>query len=128
MRRHLPLAKQFIKFGLVGLSNTAISMSLYYALVYLGVNYLVANLIGFMISVLNSYYWNNRYVFNKTEEGHLKPILKTYMAYGSTLLLSTFLLYMMVQQLGISQWIAPLLNLAITIPINFLINKLWAFR
>lgn len=128
MRRHLPLAKQFIKFGLVGLSNTAISMSLYYALVYLGVNYLVANLIGFMISVLNSYYWNNRYVFNKTEEGHLKPILKTYMAYGSTLLLSTFLLYLMVQQLGISQWIAPLLNLAITIPINFLINKLWAFR
>lgn len=128
MRRHLPLAKQFIKFGLVGLSNTAISMSLYYALVYLGVNYLVANLIGFMISVLNSYYWNNRYVFNKTEEGHLKPILKTYMAYGSTLLLSTFLLYLMVQQLGISQWIAPLLNLAITIPINFLINKLWAFK
>lgn len=128
MRRHLPLAKQFIKFGLVGLSNTAISMSLYYALVYLGVNYLVANLIGFMISVLNSYYWNNRYVFNKTEEGHLKPIIKTYLAYGSTLLLSTFLLYVMVQQLGISQWIAPLLNLAITIPINFLINKLWAFR
>lgn len=128
MRRHLPLAKQFIKFGLVGLFNTAISMSLYYALVYLGVNYLVANLIGFMISVLNSYYWNNRYVFNKTEEGHLKPILKTYMAYGSTLLLSTFLLYLMVQQLGISHWIAPLLNLAITIPINFLINKLWAFR
>lgn len=122
------IIRQFIKFGLVGVSNTLLSLAIYYALVYLNVNYIIANTVAFLISVLNAYYWNNRFVFNKTTSGHLKPLLKTYMAYGSTFLLSTSLLFVMVHYLGISQYIAPLINLAITVPLNFLANKLWAFK
>lgn len=128
MRKHLPVMKQFVKFGLVGVTNTAISMGIYYLLVFLGVHYLLANLTGFVISVLNSYYWNNKFVFNKTSEGHLKPLIKTYLAYSVTLGLSTLLLWVMVQQLGISQYIAPVINLFITVPINFVMNKLWAYK
>lgn len=128
MKKHIPLMKQFVKFGLVGVSNTAISMGIYYGLYLLGVNYLLANLAGFIISVLNSYYWNNKYVFNKTSDGHLKPLLKTYLAYSTTLGLSTLLLFVMVQLLGISALIAPLVNLCVTVPINFVMNKLWAFK
>ncbi len=120
--------KQFIKFGLVGVSNTLISLVIYYILVYFNVNYIVANTIGFIVSVLNSYYWNNKYVFDKTERGTVKPLIKVFMSYGSTFLLGTFLLFLMVQVIGISELIAPLINLVITIPINFLLNKFWAFK
>lgn len=120
--------KQFIKFGLVGVSNTLISLVIYYILVYFNVNYIVANTIGFIVSVLNSYYWNNKYVFDKTEGGTVKPLIKVFMSYGSTFLLGTFLLFLMVQVIGLSELIAPLINLVITIPINFLLNKFWAFK
>lgn len=122
------LAKQFIKFGIVGLSNTFISLAVYYILIYLETNYIAANTAGFIISVLNAYYWNNKFVFKKSDEGNLKPIIKTFASYGTTFILSTVLLVIMVDYLSISNIIAPVLNLIITIPLNFLLNKFWAFK
>lgn len=128
MSNFLSSFKQFIKFGLVGVSNTLISLGTYYLLYFLGVNYLIANTIGFIISVLNSYYWNNKYVFKKTQDGHIKPLIKTFMSYGSTFLLSTILLFLMVNIFKVSEIIAPIVTLIITIPLNFIMNKFWAFK
>ena len=50
-----------------------------------------------------------------------------FFSYGGTSLLSTFLLWLEVQ-LGVSKVIAPVVNLIITIPLNFVINKFWTFR
>ncbi len=124
---------QFIKFGIIGVSNTLISLLIYYVLVYFNCNYIVANTIGFIVSVLNSYYWNNRYVFKSTVNSNskvdkIKQLVRVYMAYGITFLLSTVLLYVMVDLLHISEYIAPIINLCITVPINFIMNKLWAFK
>lgn len=123
------LVKQFIKFGIVGLSNTAISLGIYYIFIFINRDwYIAGNTVGFIVSVLNSYYFNNKYVFQKTQSGHLKPLIKTYLAYGSTFILGTVLLIIMVEFLGIPETIAPLLILVITIPTNFLINKYWTFK
>lgn len=122
------LLKQFIKFGIVGLSNTAISLAIYYILVFFKINYIVANTVGFSISVLNAYYWNNKCVFNKSSKGNLKPMIKSFASYGITFVLSTILLVVMVDYLNISKIIAPVLNLIMTIPLNFLLNKFWTFK
>lgn len=89
---------------------------------------MVGYIVGFIVSVLNAYYWNNKYVFKKSEKGNVKPIIKTYVSYGSTFLLGLGLLYILVDCLKISGIIAPVINLAVTIPINFLLNKFWAFK
>ena len=122
------LIKQLVKFGIVGVSNTLISLLIYYVLIYFKVNYIVANTVGFIVSVLNAYYWNNRYVFKKSNEGNLRPMIKTFVSYGTTFVLSTILLVAMVDYLNISNIIAPILNLIITIPLNFLLNKFWTFK
>ncbi len=119
---------QFIKFGLVGVSNTLVSLGVYYLLVYLGVHYIAANLAGFVLGTLNSYFWHNKYVFQAQKRKHLQALLKTFLAYGGSFLLGTLLLYMMVDVWGLSEYFAPLLNLLVTIPLNFLINKYWAFK
>lgn len=124
---------QFIKFGLVGVSNTLISLGTYYLCVYvLHMHYQLANLLGFIISVTNAYFWNSRYVFKmgkrRSFTEHLKTYSRTVTAYGATYLLSTALLWLWVDMLGISEAIAPVINLLITIPLNFLINKFWTFR
>ena len=122
------LAKQFIKFGIVGISNTVISLVIYYVLVFLNLHYIVANAVGFAVSVLNAYYWNNKFVFKKSTEGHKKSLLKTFISYGSTFILGTILLFVMVNYVGISEFVAPIINLFLTIPLNFLLNKFWAFK
>ena len=123
---------QFVKFGIVGASNTLIAYVIYSICVYIGIHYLIANFIGFIINVLNAYYWSDRFVFKKGEgevRSAIWTLAKTYVAYGSTgLLLASILLYLYVDKLHISEYIAQLLVLVITIPLNFIINKFWSFK
>lgn len=123
------ITKQFVKFGIVGVSNTLISLLIYYIFIYINVKlYIIGNIVGFLISVLNSYYWNNRYVFKTENRNHFNALMKTYLSYGMTALLSIGLLVILVEVLNVSEVVAPIINLAVTIPLNFLLNKYWAFK
>ena len=77
--------KQFLKFGLVGLSNTLISEVIYAVIVCLKGHYLFASTTGFVLSIFNAYYWNNRYVFKEDESLEKrvwwKVLIKTFIAY-----------------------------------------------
>lgn len=148
--------KQFIKFGLVGVSNTLISQIVYMICVSLGAHYLVASVLSFVISVLNAYVLQNIFVFKQNKELEKRVwwqvLLKTYAAYAFTgLLLNNLLLILWLEavkierftqpltdtvcKLGITvdnramaEYIAPVLNIAANVPINFVINKFWAYR
>ena len=128
------LVIQFIKFGIVGVSNTLISLAVYYVCFnLLHMHHQLANFLGFLIGVINSYFWNSRYVFKMGEHRsfleHLKTFARTFAGYGLTsYLLGAALLWLWVDQLGISANLAPIINLFFTVPLNFLINKFWAFR
>lgn len=129
---------QFVKFGIVGLSNTVLSYVLnILVLVFLQQyqvqwDYIVGNIVAFVLSVLWSFYWNNRFVFTVSEGEQRsigKTLLKTYISYGFTgIILNNILSWLWIDILGISKYIAPLINLVISVPINFIINKMWAFR
>ena len=126
------LLLQFIKFGMVGLTNTALSYAIYALIVWLGGHYLLASVVSFIISVAWSYLLNNRFVFQKAEgEARVwwKTLLKAYVSYGITgLVLVNILLYIWIDVLGVNQYLAFIFNLVFTIPTNFLLNKLWAFK
>lgn len=123
---------QFLKFGIVGVSNTLISLAVYYVFLWIDADlYMVGNVAGWIISVANAFFWNNKYVFTSENTGLsdcIKKLLKTYLCYGATFLLSTVLLFLEVDILHWSAIISPVLNLLITIPLNFLLNKFWAFQ
>lgn len=129
---------QFVKFGIVGLSNTVIAYVLN-VLVLLALrkanvswDYVAGNLVAFFLSVLWSFYWNNKYVFT-LQEGQKrswgKALLKTYLAYAFTgILLNNLLSYVWIEFLHVSKYIAPVINLSVSVPLNFFINKKWAFK
>lgn len=118
---------QFIKFSIVGLSNTVISLAVYYALLWLGSNYFIANTIAWIVSVFNAFYWNNKYVF-KNGNSYIKALIRTYMSYGVSFILGSSILVILIEYFGVSEKLAPILVLVITIPLNFLMNKYWTFR
>ena len=132
---------QFVKFGIFGVSNTAISygieMLCYYVLFVNvpwseSVRILATSVLAFVVSVTNSYYWNNRYVFGsgtkKTVRQHLTAYLKTVACYGVTGLLLAPAIKVYVTALGVPYWLSSLGALVVTIPLNFILNKFWAFR
>lgn len=123
---------QFIKFGIVGVSNTLINYAVYFILVYFGVHYLAGNAVGFFVSVANAFYWNNRVVFRRQEgrgRNLLHAFVKSLISYSfSSLFLTSVLLYLWVDCLQISPYLAAIINLAITVPLNFVLNKFWAFK
>lgn len=131
-RLHRENLIQFLKFGIVGISNTAISLIVYYAVLWINQDwYLAGNVLGWIVSVANAYFWNHRYVFKtKTERfsQRLKELGKTYLSYGMTFLLSTILLYLEVELANWSAVLCPVANLLITIPLNFVLNKFWTFK
>lgn len=122
---------QFIKFGIVGLSNTVISLAVYEGCLYLGMHYLPADALGLIISVINAYYWNNRVVFGdgqkKPFSHHVRMYFKSLAAYGGAFVLNQLLLVLWIEIVGVPEWLAPFINLAVTIPLNFLVNKYWTF-
>ena len=123
---------QFIKFGIVGVSNTLVSFAVYYIFIWIDPKlYLIGSALGWVVSVANAFYWNNKYVFKggrSDRRSLLKRLGKTYVSYGATFLLTMALLYLEVDRLHWPEALCPPLNLLITIPLNFLLNRFWAFQ
>lgn len=131
---------QFIKFGLVGVSNTLINygidMLCYYVL-FARVTWanstkaLLCSALAFLVSVTNSFYWNNRYVFKsegqKSARAHLAAYAKTVLCYGVTGLILAPVLKIWIVSAGIPYWLASVAPLILTIPLNYFLNKYWAF-
>ncbi|MBR1942926.1 GtrA family protein [bacterium] len=122
--------KQLFKFGITGLINNGISLGVYYIVIFINAKwYLFGSVLGFLVSVLNAYFMNSKFVFKeKKEDNSKKQIVKTYILYTLNLVLGLAILYISVEKLHISEKIAPFVSLTITVPINFLANKIWVYK
>ena len=146
-------AVQYLKFMVIGSVNAVISYIVYSIVIFFGGHYALANIMGFIVSVLSSYLINSRFVFER-DEGlpWWKVLLRLYVCYAFTgLILTNVLSWLWLDVLmleeGVSEmnvqltslglkisdrklaeYIAPLINVCITTPINFVINKFWAYK
>ena len=130
---------QFLKFCTVGVTNVAVSyLTNICTILLLGkicpgleYDYVVANVTAFLVAVYWSFIWNSKKVFNfRTKDKALRRrvIFRTYMCYGlSGIVVNNILGTIWIKGLGISKMISPLLNLFVTIPLNFITNKYWAY-
>lgn len=116
----------------MGVSNTAVSMAVYYIFLWISPDlYMVGSILGTILSIANAFFWNGKFVFTGNANdwrSKLKRLGKTYVSYGGTSILSNVLLWIEVAFFSVSKSIAPIVNLLVTIPLNFVINKLWTFR
>lgn len=131
---------QFVKFALVGVTNTVISYLLNAATLLIldqlnlfpNTDIYIGNVVAFILSVLWAYVLSNKFVFKEDESKEKrvwwKTLIKTYLAYAFTGLgLSNLISYVGVNIFHLSKFIPPLINLVIAVPINFVLNKFWAY-
>ena len=130
---------QFVRFAMVGVSNVLVSYTVNVCTLLLiravkpdlPYDYVIANAVAFLVSVFWSWSWNSRKVFNaelSTPRDKLKSLLRTYASYAFTgLILNNLLSTFWIRVVGVSKFLAPLLNIPISMPINFFIIKKWAY-
>ena len=131
--KRFPFTKQLIKFAIIGVSSFIIDLLIYYALTrnfdFFGHNYLLANVISFMVAVIWSFLWNKFWTFRVKSRA---LIMKEYFKFLTTALIglaiNSTLLYLAVSQLGIFDILAKFYVAIIVMIWNFSVNKFWTFK
>lgn len=55
---------QLLKYGVIGVSNTLITLVVFYVInTLMGLDYAVANTLGYILGLVNSFVWNRTWVF-----------------------------------------------------------------
>ncbi len=66
---------QFIKFNIVGISNTLVDFGVYFLLTEVaGLNYILAQTCSYTAGIANSYIWNTLWTFKKEKKRDAKEI------------------------------------------------------
>lgn len=116
---------QFSKFSLVGLLNTILTYLIYLCLDK-STNPSIAMAIGYGITSLIGLALNQKWVFGN--HYHQTTVMKYYLTYGLTWVISVFSTHLMSKGLAIPNFIIPLFVVTITTPINFGLCKYWVFH
>lgn len=92
---------QFVKFAMVGFSNVIVSYGVYLI-----------------------FFWIFQTIGILPNTDYLAAQLAGYVL---SIFLNSALSVLWVQAVGVPKIIAPIINLVINVPVNFLLNKFWAF-
>jgi|SRR3989344_4849568 len=124
------ISLEFIKFAIVGLSNTLIHLAILYFLTeFFGVYYVIASFIGFIVAVTNSFIFNTLWTFNKDIRE------KTSFRYSKFFVISSFaaitnlgLLYIITEFLGVWYILSQIIATGFSLIVNYLGNKFWTYK
>ena len=119
------MPREFVRFLIVGVSNTIISLIVYRALLALGVLYVVAAPIAWGAGVVNGYILNRRWTFRARDTPRARVLYALFGALGAAAAsLSVFLL---VRGAGIGRFEAYLVATPLITVSTFLANRYWTF-
>jgi putative flippase GtrA len=128
LRSNRPLLAQFVKFGIVGISNTLLTFAVYTLLLKVfGVWYLAASAIGFVAGAVNGFMWNRRWTFREHVGDALTPV-RWFVVQGCGLALNLGLVYAFVDGAGLDKLLGQACATAIVTVVTFFVNRAWTFR
>jgi putative flippase GtrA len=124
----MPLVLQFVKFGIVGVSNTLIFFLVYTLLLKVfGVWYVAASGIGFAVGAVNGFLWNRAWTFRGHVGDALTPV-RWFVVQSCGLLVNLGLVYLFVDGVGLGELIGQAVTIMIVTVLTFLVNRSWTFR
>ncbi|GAB6990801.1 GtrA family protein [Paenibacillus pini] len=119
------LSKQFFRFGIVGVMNTAVDF-----IVFLLVQPLLGSLWGQIISysagMLNSYVWNRRWTFERTSKRDMGEMFRFATANIAVAAVTALILHLLEGR--VSLILAKLAVTVLGVLINYTLSRKWVFR
>ncbi len=119
---------QLIRFVTVGASGYVVNLAVFAACVHvLGIDYRVAAVIAFVVSVMNNFWLNRHWTFGARHE---RPIFQAVRFFTVSLIAFalTYVVLVLLVNAGLSKVVAQAIAIAAGTPLSFLGQKLWSFR
>lgn len=122
-------ALQFSKFAIVGVSNTLISLAVFYLLYNLFfVGYTAANLLSYIAGVINSFVWNKLWVFRAKEGNVLREAILFLFVFAVSYGVQYGVLHLLVEYYGINPNWAQLPAMVVYTVVNYVLNRVLTFK
>ncbi|WP_127837409.1 GtrA family protein [Clostridium prolinivorans] len=118
---------QFIKFSMVGILNTVITIISYNILTFTGINYILSNTIAYILGMINSYFWNKTWVFSSKDKD-INLVIKFIIVNFITLVLNNYILHVFVSNFKFNKSISQIPAIICGMVVNFVLNKIWTFK
>ncbi len=121
---------QLIRFAAVGASGYVVNLIVFAFCVHvLGIDYKIAAVVSFVVSVTNNFWWNRHWTFSAQRDAHpveqgIKFFAISLVAFG----FSYVVLVSLVDGAGFAKVTAQAISIVAATPLSFVGQKLWSFR
>ena len=120
------LESEFVRFCAVGASGYAINLAVYAALLGIGLHYLAAAAIAFLVAAASNYLWNRTWTFRTSGAPVIGQGARAFVVSGLSLGANQLFLFALVAA-GAGHLAAQAVAIVLATPFSFAANKLWAF-
>lgn len=132
MKKIIDLYKKYeevINYLIVGGMTTLVSIGVYALFTKcFHINYMIANVISWIISVLFAYITNRIFVFKSKNDNILIEIYQFFKYRIFSFLIEIFLMYVFVELINIDDMISKVIVQIIVIILNYVFSKLFVFK
>lgn len=127
--RHPANWLQLVRFALVGASGYVVNLAVFAAAVHvLGIDYKIAAVLAFLVSVANNFWWNRHWTF-EARGGHAGFQAARFFAVSVAAFgFSYAMLVLLVEVAQLAEVLAQAIAIVTATPLSFLGQKLWSFR
>jgi putative flippase GtrA len=127
-RPRAPVVVQFVKFGIVGVSNTLITFAVYTLLLKVfSVWYLAASAVGFIAGATNGFLLNRRWTFREHVGDALTPV-RWAVVQSCGLGINEGLLFLFVSEVHLDKLVGQAFAIVAVTTTTFFANRAWTFR
>ncbi len=120
------LSPSFLKFVVVGVTNTLGGYAFYAALLVLGVNYALALTLEYVAGIAYGFLLNKRWTF-KAQGESAQQALRFVALYGFIYVLNVALLMLLVERWTLGPFLAQIFILGFLTLLSFAVQKRWIF-
>jgi len=119
---------QLVRFGLVGGVGFAVNLVVYALFVHVGVYYLGASVVAWLVAVLNNFVLNRHWTFDARGGRAHAQAIRFLAVSAAAEAVSLILLRVLVEGAGLEKVAAQAIAVGASMPLNFIGNKLWTFK
>lgn len=121
------VSKELATYIIAGVLTTIVNFIVYYAMLFIGIDYKISNTAAFIVSVIFAFIINKKYVF-LSEKSYFKEFIKFSVGRLFTYALDIGAMIILIEMFSVSEYMAKLWTNILVIIVNYIISKFWTFK
>jgi putative flippase GtrA len=121
------VSKELATYIIAGVLTTIVNFIVYYAMLFIGIDYKISNTAAFIVSVIFAFIINKKYVF-LSEKSYFKEFIKFSVGRLFTYALDIGAMIILIEMFSVSEYMAKLWTNILVIIANYIISKFWTFK